>query len=67
MPKAKRSKVVSLTKTDRKTRADKESHMEKVREAAQQYGYVWLLCVAVLDPCFVCLTYARLTNLLFLQ
>ncbi|EPQ28863.1 uncharacterized protein PFL1_03666 [Pseudozyma flocculosa PF-1] len=45
MPRARRSKVVSLTKTDKKTKDDKANLMEKVRDAAQQYPYVWLLAV----------------------
>ncbi|KDN45443.1 hypothetical protein K437DRAFT_235803 [Tilletiaria anomala UBC 951] len=42
MPRARRNKVVTLTKTAKKTRADKESLIDKVRDAAQQYSFVWL-------------------------
>jgi mRNA turnover protein 4 len=45
MPRARRNKVVSLTKTNKKTRVDKESLMDKVREAAQQYSFVWLFSI----------------------
>ncbi|KAN0063172.1 mRNA turnover and ribosome assembly protein [Thecaphora frezii] len=45
MPRARRSKVVSLTKTDKKTKDNKANLMDRVRDAAQQYPYVWLLAV----------------------
>ncbi len=45
MPRARRNKVISLTKTAKKTRADKESMLDKVREAAQQYSFVWLFSI----------------------
>ena len=41
MPRAKRSKIVSLTRTDKKTKEDKA--IDKVRDAAQEYPYVWIL------------------------
>jgi mRNA turnover protein 4 len=40
MPKSKRSKVVSLTKTDRKTKEWKEDLFSKIRFAIDQYDYV---------------------------
>lgn len=43
MPRAKRSKVVSLTRTDKKTKEDKANLIDKVRDAAQEYPYVWIL------------------------
>ncbi|PWN48527.1 hypothetical protein IE53DRAFT_347333 [Violaceomyces palustris] len=46
MPRAKRSKVISLTKTDKKTKEDKANHMEKVRLAARDAPYVWLFSIA---------------------
>jgi len=42
MPKSKRSKVVSLTKTDKKTREWKESLFNKIREAVDNHDYVFL-------------------------
>ncbi|EST09933.1 Ribosomal protein L10/acidic P0 [Kalmanozyma brasiliensis GHG001] len=43
MPRAKRAKVVSLTRTDKKTKEDKANLIDKVRDAAQEYPYVWIL------------------------
>jgi hypothetical protein len=40
MPKSKRSKVVSLTKTEKKTREWKESLFSKIREAIDAYDFV---------------------------
>jgi len=40
MPKSKRSKVVSLTKTDKKTREWKENLSSKIRESIDTYDYV---------------------------
>jgi hypothetical protein len=40
MPKSKRSKVVSLTKTDKKTREWKESLFSKIRDSVDAYNYV---------------------------
>lgn len=45
MPRARRNKVVSLTRVNKKTRADKESLMDKVRDAAQEHNHVWLFSV----------------------
>jgi len=43
MPKSKRSKVISLTKTDKKTREWKETLFSKIRESVDKYDYVRLL------------------------
>jgi len=43
MPKSKRSKVISLTKTDKKTREWKESLFSKIRESVDKYDYVRFL------------------------
>lgn len=43
MPKSKRSKVVSLTKTDKKTREWKEGFFAKIRESIDSYDYVYPL------------------------
>ncbi|KAE8253764.1 hypothetical protein A4X06_0g1226 [Tilletia controversa] len=45
MPKTKRNKVVSLTKTDRKTREHKSNLIDRVREAAQSAPYIWIIRV----------------------
>ena len=46
MARSKRAKVISLTRTKAKTREDKESHMDAVREAAQNHAYVWVISIA---------------------
>lgn len=43
MPRARRAKVISLTRTDKKTKEDKSRLIDKVRDAAQEYPYVWIL------------------------
>jgi len=45
MPKSKRSKVVSLTKTDKKTREWKEALFSKIRDSVDAYDYVWVFSV----------------------
>lgn len=45
MARTKRAKVVSLTRTKAKSRENKESLMENVRGAAQQYSYAWVFAV----------------------
>jgi len=43
MPRSKRSKVVSLTKTDKKTREWKENTFSKIRDSVDSYDYVHFL------------------------
>jgi hypothetical protein len=43
MPKSKRSKVVSLTQTDKKTKEMKESLFAKIRESVDNFDYVFTL------------------------
>ncbi|CAM0141924.1 mRNA turnover and ribosome assembly protein [Umbelopsis sp. WA50703] len=45
MPKSKRSKVVSLTKTEKKGRGGKDSLFEEVRECVDKYTYLWVFSV----------------------
>jgi hypothetical protein len=40
MPKSRRSKVISLTQTDKKTREWKESLFSKIRDSVDEYDYV---------------------------
>jgi mRNA turnover protein 4 len=40
MPKSKRSKLVSLTKTEKKTKEWKENLFSRIREAIDTYDYV---------------------------
>ncbi|KAK1226298.1 mRNA turnover and ribosome assembly protein [Marasmius sp. AFHP31] len=42
MPKSKRSKVVSLTKVDKKNRAHKEAQITLIQENADKWKYCWL-------------------------
>lgn len=43
MPRTKRNKVVHLTKTKKKTRADKDGLIEKVREATEKFSHGYLI------------------------
>lgn len=45
MPRARRNKVVSLTKTSKQTKSDKEAFADKVREAANAFPYAWLFTI----------------------
>lgn len=45
MPKSARSKVVTLTKTAKKTREDKERIADEIRRCADTYAYIWVLNV----------------------
>lgn len=45
MPKTKRSKVVSLTKTARKTKEDKSTLIDSVRKSADEFPYIWLFSI----------------------
>ncbi|KAF8755062.1 Ribosome assembly factor mrt4 [Rhizoctonia solani] len=45
MPRSKRSKVVSLTKTEKKTKAHKEELISQIRENAQKWKYAWVFSV----------------------
>ncbi|WFD20129.1 mRNA turnover and ribosome assembly protein [Malassezia caprae] len=46
MARTKRAKVVSLTQTKAKTREHKENIIESVRDAANQYSYIWVFAVS---------------------
>ncbi|PKI83883.1 mRNA turnover and ribosome assembly protein [Malassezia vespertilionis] len=46
MAKAKRAKVVSLTRTKAKTREHKENLIGSVRDAANEYSYVWVFAIS---------------------
>ncbi|KAJ3987917.1 ribosomal protein L10-domain-containing protein [Lentinula detonsa] len=48
MPKSKRSKLVSLTKVDKKTREHKSAVMENVKENAEKWKYCWLFEVGAM-------------------
>ncbi|KAF5369306.1 hypothetical protein D9758_002811 [Tetrapyrgos nigripes] len=48
MPKSKRSKLVSLTKVDKKTRKHKSEMMDKVKENADKWKYCWLFEVGAM-------------------
>ncbi|KAE9392838.1 mRNA turnover protein 4-like protein [Gymnopus androsaceus JB14] len=48
MPKSKRSKLVSLTKVDKKTREHKTAMMENVKENADKWKYCWLFEVGAM-------------------
>ncbi|CCW63874.1 unnamed protein product [Phytomonas sp. EM1] len=43
MPKSKRAKVISLTKTQAKTREDKDKLIQRIREALDEYSSVYTL------------------------
>ncbi|KAK0545678.1 mRNA turnover and ribosome assembly protein [Tilletia horrida] len=43
MPRTKRNKVISLTKTTRKTREHKTGLLDKVRAAAEEFPYIWII------------------------
>lgn len=45
MARTKRAKVISLTRTKSKTREHKENFVDTVREAVQQYNYVYIFAV----------------------
>lgn len=42
MPKSKRAKVVSLTKTEKKGRAKKEALVQEIQENVDKWDYLWL-------------------------
>ena len=42
MPRSKRSKLVTLAQTDKKGKQNKERIFDEIREALDQYRYVWL-------------------------
>ncbi|KAL4402073.1 mRNA turnover and ribosome assembly protein [Malassezia pachydermatis] len=46
MARTKRAKVVSLTQTKAKTRDHKENLMNAVRDAANEYNYIWIFAVS---------------------
>lgn len=45
MPKSKRAQAISLTKTDKKTRQDKEKIGDDIRECVENFKYVWVFRV----------------------
>lgn len=45
MPKSKRQKVVHLSKVDKKDKEDKQKLFDNVREAAEQYQYIFVFSV----------------------
>jgi len=45
MPKSKRAKFVSLTKTSKKGRAGKDALYEGVRESVDKFNYIWVFSV----------------------
>ncbi|KAG4097124.1 ribosomal protein L10-domain-containing protein [Neocallimastix lanati (nom. inval.)] len=42
MPKSKRSKLVSLTKTEKKGREEKELLVEQIQKCVDRYKYIWV-------------------------
>eukprot|EP00842_Homolaphlyctis_polyrhiza_P000021 jgi/Hompol1/1019/HPOL_004418-RA len=42
MPKSKRSKIVNLTKTDKKGREDKEKLFAQIRDSVDKYSYIYV-------------------------
>ncbi|KAI3617454.1 hypothetical protein CBS9595_003363 [Malassezia furfur] len=46
MARTKRNKVVSLTRTKTKTREHKETLVDRIRDAAQQYAYLYVFAVS---------------------
>ncbi|ODV91734.1 hypothetical protein CANCADRAFT_30070 [Tortispora caseinolytica NRRL Y-17796] len=53
MPKSKRAKVVSLTKTDKKGKENKERIFNEIRDAIDQYAYIWVFSVDNMRNTFV--------------
>ncbi|KAK9365923.1 ribosomal protein L10-domain-containing protein [Lipomyces kononenkoae] len=53
MPKSKRSKLVTLTKTQKKGREGKELLFTQIREALESYKYVWVFDVANMRNSFL--------------
>ncbi|KAK9239293.1 ribosomal protein L10-domain-containing protein [Lipomyces kononenkoae] len=53
MPKSKRSKLVTLTKTQKKGREGKELLFDQIREALELYKYVWVFDVANMRNSFL--------------
>ncbi|KAK9329681.1 ribosomal protein L10-domain-containing protein [Lipomyces starkeyi] len=53
MPKSKRSKLVTLTKTQKKGREGKELLFNQIREALELYKYVWVFDVANMRNSFL--------------
>lgn len=45
MPKSKRSKLIALTKTKKKTREDKERIGEEIKQALDTFNYAWVFSV----------------------
>ncbi|KAK9319896.1 ribosomal protein L10-domain-containing protein [Lipomyces orientalis] len=53
MPKSKRSKLVTLTKTQKKGREGKELLFNQIREALEVYKYVWVFDIANMRNSFL--------------
>ncbi|KAL1925699.1 uncharacterized protein VTP21DRAFT_582 [Calcarisporiella thermophila] len=45
MPKSKRSKVVTLSKTEKKGREGKEALFQQIRDAVDNFAYIWMFSV----------------------
>lgn len=45
MPKSKRAKVITLTKTSKKGREQKELLVQKIRDSIDQHQYIWVFSV----------------------
>lgn len=45
MPRTKRNKLTTLSKTTRKTRDDKGSLIENIRAASDEFAYIWLFSI----------------------
>lgn len=53
MPKSKRAKVVTLTQTTKKTKANKETLFNTIREASETYPHVYIVAVENMRNAFL--------------